>query len=222
MQTETVSRRGRRRTARSIRNKRDSTRSRTDEQLVEQTLAGDRTAFERLVERHQAGLIHHIYRHTGQRELASDLAQEVFIKVFLALPRYDPTYRFTTWLYRIATNRAIDSLRRKRSPEFSLDEPVGGEEGGRARSDTLVGDQPSPDDVLRYTELQRALGDAVSNLPHEYRSLLELRNGRHFRYDEIARITELPVGTVKNRIFRARALLRDALCDQLDTEPSRR
>jgi RNA polymerase sigma-70 factor (ECF subfamily) len=184
-------------------------------------LAGDDDAFKQLVERHQTGLIHHLFRHTGQRELACDLAQEVFIKVYLALPRYDPTYRFTTWLYRIATNRAIDALRRKRSPEYSLDEPICGDEGGRSRGETLVGDQPSPDEALRYTELQRALNEAVANLPANYRTLFELRNRQQFRYDEIARITELPVGTVKNRIFRARALLRDALGDQLAPEGTR-
>ena len=76
----------------------------TDEEYVERALAGDRQAFEKIVRRHQRALVNHIFRLTGQREGALDLAQEVFIKVYQSLPSFDPRYRFTTWLYRIASN----------------------------------------------------------------------------------------------------------------------
>ena len=86
----------------------------SDERLVELALGGDRQAFQSLVRRHQRALVNHIYRHTGKRDGALDLAQEVFLKVYLSLSSFDPTYRFTTWLYRIASNCAIDHLRKKK------------------------------------------------------------------------------------------------------------
>jgi RNA polymerase sigma-70 factor (ECF subfamily) len=184
----------------------------SDEQLVRQALDGDRWAFERLVRRHQTGLVNHLYRQTGQRELAFDLAQEVFFKVYTALPKFDPRYRFTTWIYRIATNRAIDAMRRKTVPVCSLDET----DHDVPRHSTLADGAPAPDEILVYTELQQRLERAIDKLPDEYRRLLLLKNRQHYRYDEIARITDLPIGTVKNRIFRARALLRETLNDALD------
>jgi DNA-directed RNA polymerase specialized sigma24 family protein len=84
-----------------------------DEQLIDQALAGDRDAFGALVLRHERGLVNYIFRLVGSRDLAMDLAQETFMKVFVSLASFDPRYRFTTWLYRIASNGAIDHLRRK-------------------------------------------------------------------------------------------------------------
>jgi len=184
----------------------------SDEKLVHQTLDGDRLAFEQLVRRHQAGLVNHLFRQTGQRELAFDLAQEVFLKVFTALPGFDPKYRFTTWVYRIATNRAIDLMRRKTVPVCSLDET----EHDGPRHSTLADAAPAPDQILECNELQERLERAIEKLPGEYRRLLLLRNREHYRYDEIAWITGLPIGTVKNRIFRAREMLRESLNDSLD------
>jgi RNA polymerase sigma-70 factor (ECF subfamily) len=184
----------------------------TDEQLVVFVLAGDRRAFELLVRRHQTGVVNHLYRQTGQRELAWDLAQEVFLKVYTSLPRFDPKYRFTTWVYRIATNRAIDLMRRKTVPVCSLDETI--VEGPRRAS--LTDSTPGPHEMARCSQLQRRIASALGELPEEYRRLLLLRNEQHFSYHEISRITDLPVGTVKNRIFRARAQLRDLLGDLLD------
>lgn len=184
----------------------------SDEQLVQLALGGDRRAFERLVRRHQTGLVNHLFRQTGQRELAFDLAQEVFLKVYTALPKFNPKYRFTTWVYRIATNRAIDLMRRKSVPLCSLDDT---DQDG-PRHSTLADGAPSPDEVLVCTELQERLERAIGELPDEYRRLLLLRNRQHHRYDEIAWITGLPIGTVKNRIFRAREILREALNDSLD------
>jgi RNA polymerase sigma-70 factor (ECF subfamily) len=184
----------------------------SDEQLVHLALGGDRRAFEQLVRRHQTGLVNHLFRQTGQRELAFDLAQEVFLKVHTALPRFNPKYRFTTWVYRIATNRAIDVMRRKTVPLCSLDET----DRDVPHHSTLADGAPAPDEVLVYTELQQRLERAIEELPADYRRLLLLRNQQHYRYDEIAWITDLPIGTVKNRIFRAREILRETLNDSLD------
>jgi RNA polymerase sigma-70 factor (ECF subfamily) len=189
----------------------------TDEALVRSALAGDRSAFEQLVRRHQRPLVNHLYRQIGHRDGALDLAQEVFLKVYLSLASFDPKYRFTTWLYRIASNCAIDHLRKKKpvtcalpSDPTSSAEPVPERIGARG--------QPTPHDVLRYRELLRRVELAIQELPPDFRQLLLLRHRQHCRYDEIARITELPIGTVKNRIFRAREILRHDLADLLETE----
>ena len=188
-----------------------------DEALVERASAGDRVAFEGLVRRHQKALVNHLYRVTGQREEAFDLAQEVFIKVYQSLGSFDPRYRFTTWLYRIASNCAIDHLR-KRHPRTCSLQQNGGSLDGPAEAPPVSGNGPGPHEILRLRELEARLERAIQTLPPEYRQLILLRHRNHCRYDEIARITRLPMGTVKNRIFRAREILRGQLTEFLGHE----
>ncbi len=187
-----------------------------DERLVDETLAGDRDAFGSLVLRHQRGLVNYIFRLVGSRDVATDLSQEVFLKVFVSLDSFDPRYRFTTWLYRIASNSAIDHLRRRQPRTLSLSQPSSADEPQTAPA--IAGSDPSPDDILRGRELQDRIGQAIGELPTGYRQLILLRHRQNCRYDEIARITRLPLGTVKNRIFRAREILRERLADVLSPE----
>jgi len=187
-----------------------------DERLVDEALAGDRDAFGALVQRHQRGLINYIFRLVGSRDVASDLSQEVFLKVFVSLESFDSRYRFTTWLYRIASNSAIDHLRRRHPRTLSLSQPAPGDEAPAAPA--ITGSDPSPDDVLRGRELESRISQAIASLPTAYRQLILLRHRHDCRYDEIARITRLPLGTVKNRIFRAREILRERLADILGPE----
>ncbi len=194
-------------------------RTASDEQLVKSARAGERAAFEALVRRHQRGLVNHLYRQVGQRELALDLAQEVFLKVYLFLANFDPKYRFTTWLYRIASNCAIDHLRKKKPLTCSLHADPRNE-SMPAPAASLAGSDPTPHEILRLHELQDRLDSAVQGLPADFRQLILLRHRQHCRYDEIARITELPIGTVKNRIFRAREMLRHELADVLNSDGS--
>jgi RNA polymerase sigma-70 factor (ECF subfamily) len=189
----------------------------SDERLVAGALAGERGAFETLVRRHRGVLVNHLFRQIGRRDVARDLAQDVFLKVYLSLSSFDPAFRFKTWLYRIASNCAIDHLRRKEPAACSL--PLDDrEERALGLDSTLVGADPSPHDVLRLRELQRRLDAAVGSLPPGLKQLILLRHSQQCRYDEIARITDLPMGTVKNRIFRARELLRHDLADLLGPE----
>jgi RNA polymerase sigma-70 factor (ECF subfamily) len=190
-----------------------------DERLVDETIAGDRDAFGALVLRHQRGLVNYIFRLVGSRDAATDLSQEVFLKVFVSLDSFDPRFRFTTWLYRIASNRAIDHLRRRQPRTLSLTQPASGDEAPPAP--VIAGTDPSPDDVLRGRELGSRIGKAIAALPTSYRQLILLRHSQNCRYDEIARITGLPLGTVKNRIFRAREILRERLVDVLGPESHR-
>jgi len=169
------------------------------------------------VRRHQRALVNHLYRLTGQREEAFDLAQEAFIKVYQSLGAFDPRYRFTTWLYRIGFNCAIDHLRRRQPRTCSLSQERG-DVDGIAEGPLVAATEPSPDEVLRLRELEVRVERAIRALPPAYRQLLLLRHRQHCRYDEIARITCLPMGTVKNRIFRAREILKKELADFLDRE----
>lgn len=188
-----------------------------DERLVEAALGGDRDAFGTLVERHQRAVVNYIHRLTGLRDGAADLAQEVFIKVFVSLATFDPRFRFTTWLYRIASNCAIDHLRRRQPKTCSFEcDP---DEATPPADPAVAGHEPDPLEVLRLREVEDRLDRAVDALPPAYRQLILLRHRQHCRYDEIARITHLPIGTVKNRIFRAREILKARLSDVLDTEP---
>ena len=188
-----------------------------DSVLVRDSLDGHRDAFEALVLRHQRGVVNHLYRLVGKRDAAMDLAQDVFIKVYQALGSFDPRYRFTTWLYRIASNSAIDHLRRKHVATCPL-QSEGDHDGPSGPGNRLAGNGPSPHDLLRLRELEARVEDALLELPANYRELILLRYRQHCRYDEIARITGLPIGTVKNRIFRAREMLRGLLADILDSE----
>jgi RNA polymerase sigma-70 factor (ECF subfamily) len=185
-----------------------------DDGLVEAALRGSRPAFEVLVRRHQRPLMHYLHRLTGRLDNATDLAQDVFIKVYLSLGSFDPSFRFTTWLYRIASNCAIDQMRRKQPRTCPIG--PGADPEGSGDGLPLRGSEPTPDDMLRFRELQDRLDAAIAALPMAYRQLILLRHRQHCRYDEIARITRLPIGTVKNRIFRAREILRSQLADLLD------
>lgn len=180
-----------------------------DRALVTRILGGDRDRFTELVKRYEKRVINYVYRITHRYEEAHDLAQEIFVKVFLALDRYDPKYQFSTWLFRIAQNSAIDALRKKSVAEVPITRPPGSEDEGKERefADTGV----TPERALKNKQLSAAIDKAVLNLPADYRELIQLRHFAELSYEEIASMKKLPLGTVKNKLFRARNLLKDAL-----------
>lgn len=184
----------------------------SDEALVAAAVDGDERAFEQLVERYQARLVNFLYRKVGNRESAHDLAQEVFIKVYGALDRFDPRYKFSTWMFRIGQNAAIDSLRRRR---VKLVQPVWEDDSGEDHEREFESEGPDPYDTSRNLERNRAIRRAIANLPDEYRELIEMRHYAEMSYAEIAELTELPLGTVKNKLFRGRNLLKEALVEYL-------
>lgn len=180
-----------------------------DRALVARILGGDRDRFSELLTRYEKRVINYVYRITHRYEDAHDLTQEIFVKVYLALDRYDPKYQFSTWLFRIAQNSAIDALRKKSIAEVPLvrttdEEPFGKE---REFADTGV----SPYRALKNKQLSAAIDRAVAKLPADYRELIQLRHFAELSYEEIASMKKLPLGTVKNKLFRARNLLKEAL-----------
>ena len=180
-----------------------------DRTLVERILGGERDLFTTLVRRYEKRLVNYVYRITHRYEEAHDLAQEIFVKVYLALDRYDSKYQFSTWLFRIAQNSAIDALRKKSIAEVPLARPTEEEPTGKERE--FADDGISPYRALKNKQLSAAIDTAVGQLPPDYRELIQLRHFAELSYEEIASMKRLPLGTVKNKLFRARNLLKDAL-----------
>lgn len=184
-----------------------------DRALVARILEGDRDRFTELVKRHEKRVINYVYRITHRYEDAHDLTQEIFVKVFLALDRYDPKYQFSTWLFRIAQNSAIDALRKKSIAEVPLTRPS---DDDNPKEREFADDGISPYRALKNKQLSAAIDQAVKNLPPDYRELIQLRHYAELSYEEIASMKKLPLGTVKNKLFRARNLLKDELDTYLE------
>jgi RNA polymerase sigma-70 factor, ECF subfamily len=182
-----------------------------DAELVRRILAGEEWLFETLVRRYQQRVVAHLARMTRNWDDALDLAQEIFLKVFQALPRYRPEFKFSTWLFRIAANAGIDALRKRRLRTVPLEAPIGDEEGPVREFPSA---EPDPYSVLRNTERRRSLEEAIADLPPEFRELISLRHFAGLSYEEIAETKRMPLGTVKNKLFRARAVLKSRLAGE--------
>lgn len=180
-----------------------------DPDLVRRILEGEGDLFAVLVERYRTRLYRFVERYTNDAEDARDVTQEVFVKVYGALDSYDPRYRFSTWLFRIAGNAAIDHLRRRKMKLLPLELPAD-EDGDRPSVDPAES-RPDPLEELSRTRLRKALDDAIERLPDDYRELISLRHYGELPYEEIAELKGMPLGTVKNKLFRARQALRDLL-----------
>ena len=181
-----------------------------DRALVQRILGGDRDRFSDLVSRYEKRVINYVYRIIHRYEDAHDLTQDIFVKVYLALDRYDPKYQFSTWLFRIAQNSAIDALRKKSISEVSLTRQSTEDDPGTKERE-FADDGISPYRALKNKQLSAAIDVAVGKLPADYRELIQLRHFAELSYEEIASMKKLPLGTVKNKLFRARNLLKEAL-----------
>jgi RNA polymerase sigma-70 factor (ECF subfamily) len=162
---------------------------------------GDMEAFRLLVEMHQARVIGTISKMLGSDAESEDLAQQVFIRVWKSAPRYQPTAKFTTWLFRITRNLVFNELRRKR--HFADQSEVIAEPIERAEKE--------PDRVLLEGELQNAIQEAINQLPESQRMAIILRRFEEMPYEEIAKVMSTSVPAVKSILFRARAELRERL-----------
>jgi RNA polymerase sigma-70 factor (ECF subfamily) len=184
----------------------------TDERLVELSLDGDEGAFGVLVRRYQRRLTAFLGQLVGDMELARELSQEAFVRAWSALERFDPRYRFSTWLFRIAHNLGIDQLRRRRLKTVSLYRTDS--EGSEVEL-ILPDADKDPLGHLENTTLASELRDVIDGLRPEYRELVLLRHFAGLSYQEIAEFKSMPLGTVKNKLFRAHSVLRRALADYL-------
>ncbi len=184
----------------------------TDEEIVARVLSGQEHLFETLVRRYQTRILSHVARMVGSREDALDLSQEIFLKVFGALDRFNPEFRFSTWLFRIAGNAAIDHLRKRKPRTIPLETT---DSDGHVSSPEYKSSDLDPFGRLRNTERGDAIARAIADLPAEFRELIALRHFTGLSYEEIAEIKNMPLGTVKNKLFRARAVLKERLAGEL-------
>ena len=172
--------------------------------LVTRAVAGREDGFEELVRRYQRPIAAYVYRMVGDYEAALDLTQEVFIKVYNSLRRYRSEFKFSTWIYKIAHNTAVDHLRRS----SNRDQALSGEFEGEQYDLPLESRKLSPEQESERAERRAEIELVVRALPTPYRELVLLRHSHDLSYDEIAEVTGLPLGTVKNRLFRARETMR--------------
>lgn len=175
---------------------------RSDEELAAAASGGSQEAFRELVERFERPVFALVVRIVRRPELAEELAQEALVKAWKALHRFDPSRKFSSWLFKIAHNTALDALRKQGEAEFSLDAPLA--EGEEPRP--LPADPTAEDPLARATARAagRAFGEALAGLRTEYREILTLRFAEGLSYDEIAEVTGAPLGTVKVHLHRAR------------------
>lgn len=185
-------------------------RSLTDGELIVTAIAGRSDGFEELVRRYQRPINSYVFRMLGNYESSLDVTQEVFIKVYNSLTKYSDEYKFSTWLYRIAHNAAIDHMRRNSMQTQSIE--VENSDGTFQLQIESRG--PSPEQEHERGEWRNEIDEVVKCLPPTYRDLIILRHSKDLSYDEIAAITSLPLGTVKNRLFRAREMMREMFIDR--------
>jgi RNA polymerase sigma-70 factor (ECF subfamily) len=185
----------------------------TDQEVVLLARGGREAAYRELVRRYERPVFALLFRMVRDRELAEDLAQETFVKALNAIESYRPEFKFSSWIFKIANNAAIDHLRRRELDTLSLDGSPHAEtpEAMQATALQIGARQESPLDAVEARELGGAIEAAIGRLRPEYRSCILLRHVEGRAYEEIAEILDLPLGTVKTYIHRARNELRLAL-----------
>ncbi len=182
----------------------------TDGELIANAIGGRGEGFEELVRRYQKAITGYVFRIVGDHESSLDVTQEVFIKVYNSLHRYSSEYKFSTWLYRIAHNAAIDHLRRNPVNAQSLET----ENADGTYQLQIESTGRSPERDREISEWRTQIGQVIKLLPDAYKQLIVLRHTHDLSYDEIAEVTGLPLGTVKNRLFRAREMMRQIMIER--------
>jgi RNA polymerase sigma-70 factor (ECF subfamily) len=187
--------------------------SATDQEIVVLAREGREAAYRELIRRYERPVFSLVLRMVRNRQLAEDLAQETFIKALNAIASYRPEFKFSSWIFKIANNAAIDHLRRRDLETLSLDGSPNATSADEIEATVLqVGDRgATPLASLEARELGTAIEQAIGQLRPEYRSCILLRHVEGLAYEEIAQLLDLPLGTVKTYIHRARHELRDSL-----------
>ncbi len=171
-----------------------------DYELVKQSIEGNQDAFTELINKYKNLVYSVVLRMVNDSEEANDLAQEVFIKVYKNLDKYQPEYKFSTWIIRITTNHVIDYRRRKKQETVNIDDLV-----------YEPSDDTTPEQEYVRKETQKGLASAIANLPDIYKIPIVLYHQQGLRYQEISDILGEPLTKIKNRIFRGRKMLRESL-----------
>lgn len=176
-----------------------------DKELIANAIAGNQEAFKRLMKKYHNAIAHLIMRMVGNQGDVEDLTQEAFIKAFNSLPSFNDEFAFSTWLYKIATNNCIDYLRKRKLKTFSIDRPIYSEDSQQQYE--IPDDTNIPDGEILRDQQTSAIQRAIDALPEKYRLVIIMRHQEERSYEEIALELDLPLGTVKAHIFRAREML---------------
>ncbi len=178
--------------------------------LIERTKQGDRAAFDDLIYKYERRAYQYAYRLTSNSEEASDVVSDAFVRVYNALQNFKGQSAFTTWLFRIITNCYLDARKKERSrPTVSLDNAMQSSEGDFERQ--VEDDGPGPSEELEKSERERLVQAALFKIPEYQRAMLVMYHVENLSYEEIAEALDLPIGTVKSRLNRARLSLREQL-----------
>lgn len=180
-------------------------------QKIQQVKKGDQSAFEEIVSFYQNKVFQICYRMLGNSHEAEDAAQETFVRAYMNIHSFDEKRKFSTWLYRIATNLSIDRIRKKK-PDYFLDAEIKGSDGLTMYSQMST-DQRLPEEEVESMELQDYIQKQILSLPPKYRSVIVLRYIDELSLQEISEVLDMPIGTVKTRIHRGREALRKKLRD---------
>ncbi|MCA6364438.1 MAG: sigma-70 family RNA polymerase sigma factor [Bacteroidetes bacterium] len=182
-----------------------------DYRLVRKALdESDQRAYAELMGRYRDSVYFMLLKMVNSKDDAEDLTVEAFGKAFKRLSQYTPNYAFSTWLFRIATNNCIDFIRRKRKNTFSIDQPMSDDEGGELVLD-LRSEMLDPEENVMKKQKIALLRELVDKMKPRYRTLIEMRYFQELSYEEIAQELDLPLGTVKAQLFRAREFLYNVL-----------
>lgn len=186
----------------------------TDKELIEKSLSGDYIAFEELVHRYENKVYTVAYRFMGNHADACDLAQEAFIKMYQALPKFRGDSSFMTWIYHITANVCRDELRRRQKKQtLSLDDDS---DDNVAPKLTIASDEPGPEEIIESIELSAQVQQCLNMMSEDYRLVLIMREIQGLSYDEIAETMNISLGTVKSRLSRARAVFKEKITPILE------
>jgi len=186
-----------------------SEKAKKDYQLVQRAMKGDQRAYAELMDRYKDAIYYMLLRMVNNPIDAEDLTIEAFGKAFKNLNQYTPNFAFSTWLFKIATNNCIDFIRKRRANLISIDQTD--EETEKSPSQNLEAEVLDPEETLINSQKEKLLKELINKLKPRYRRLIELRYFEDLSYEEIAQELELPLGTVKAQLFRARELLYNIL-----------
>lgn len=181
-----------------------------DRELVAAAQRNESYAFVKLTKKYRKTVYYMLLRMVKNADDAEDLTQDAFAKAFNSIGKFDAKYAFSTWLFRIATNNCIDFIRKKRVQTVSIDTPFNSDEDDGLLID-IKDPSPDPNGLMLKDQRKEYLQLALARVPFKYRQLLELRYFKEYSYDEIAQAIEIPLGTVKAQLFRAREMLTQEL-----------
>ena len=188
-----------------------SVRAKEDYELVQAAVeAGDQKAYAKLMSRYRDSIYFMVLKMVHNRDDAEDLTIEAFGKAFKNLQKYSPEYAFSTWLFKIATNNCIDFIRKKRLETTSIDQPIGDDESS-SMAGSIRSENMDPEETYVKEQRKELMQEVTQKLNPKYKVLIELRYFKEYSYEEIAEELNLPLGTVKAQLFRAKELLYNIL-----------